>query len=164
MTEAVCFNCGDLKRGAFSNCENCGAHPQSDDDLMLSLAITDHYFDHAGLEQIGRDIAAGRFPQLDQTTKEKLRPAVLEAKRILGIGRDKKRETAATGGRMSIFSRLFGKKTFRAKPFHANATREAAANGSRQLRLGARLDQKSLTQFSTVSPTRYYLRRSSDDL
>ncbi|WP_396604874.1 hypothetical protein ACFLEY_22410 [Bradyrhizobium sp. YCK136] len=101
MTEAVCFKCGDHKLGAFSNCKNCGARPRSDDDLMLSLALTDHYFDHARLEQMGRDIAAGRLPQLDQATKEKLRPAVAEAKRILGIGRDKKRQVAPA-------SRLFG--------------------------------------------------------
>jgi hypothetical protein len=101
MTEAVCFRCGDLKRGAFSNCENCGARPQSDDDLMLSLAFTDHYFDHSRLEQIGRDIAAGKLPQLDQATKEKLRPAVLEAKRMLGIDRDKQQKAAPVG-------RLFG--------------------------------------------------------
>ena len=91
---------------------------------MLSLAVTDRYFDHVGLQQIGRDIAAGRMPQLDLATKEKLLPAVLEAKRIIGICRDKKRPAAVPEPRMSIFSRLFGNKPSRAKPFYANATRE----------------------------------------
>ena len=90
MTQAVCFKCGDIKWGAFSNCENCGARPKSDDDLMLSLAFSDHYFDLAKLQQFGRDIAAGRSPQLDPSIKEKLRPAVREAKVMLGIDREKK--------------------------------------------------------------------------
>ncbi|NEU96030.1 hypothetical protein [Bradyrhizobium uaiense] len=123
MTEAVCFNCGDLKWGAFSPCGKCGALPTSDDALMLSLAFTDHYFDRAGLQQIGRDIAAGRLPQLDEATKEKLRPAILEAKRIIGIGRYAKRPDAAPKSRLSLFSRLFGKKPL-ARPFYANASRD----------------------------------------
>ena len=56
MTQAVCFKCGDIKWGAFNHCENCGAMPKSDDELMLSLAFTDYYFDLAKLRQIGRDI------------------------------------------------------------------------------------------------------------
>src|ERR1700676_4348489 len=97
MTQAVCFNCGDIKWGAFSNCENCGARPKTDDELMLSLAFTDHYFDLAKLQKIGRDIGAGRPPQLDQSTKDKLRPAVREAKVMLGTDRGAKQETAPRG-------------------------------------------------------------------
>jgi hypothetical protein len=54
---------------------------------MLSLAFTDHYFDRASLKRIGADIAVGERPQLDPTTKEKLLPAVQEAKKLLGLGR-----------------------------------------------------------------------------
>ena len=97
MTQAVCFKCGDIKWGAFSNCENCGARPKSDDDLMLSLAFTDHYFELAKLQQFGRDVAAGRSLQLDPSTKEKLLPAVREAKVMLGIDRGKKPETGPRG-------------------------------------------------------------------
>jgi hypothetical protein len=94
MTQAVCFKCGSLKLGAFSDCGSCGARPQSDDDLMLSLAFTDHYFDRASLERIGADVARGRGPQLDLTTREKLGPAVQEAKRLLGFG-ERSRQSAA---------------------------------------------------------------------
>lgn len=87
MTQAVCFNCGAIKWGAFSNCENCGSRPKSDDELMVSLALTDHYFDLAKLHQIGRDVAGGKAPQLDQATKEGLRPAIEQAKVMLGIDR-----------------------------------------------------------------------------
>jgi uncharacterized membrane protein YhaH (DUF805 family) len=107
MTEAVCFKCGGLKWGAFSDCESCGARPRSDDDLMLSLSFTDHYFDQSGLEQIGSEIAAGRLPQLDEATKEKLRPAVLEAKRILPIGQHKTQPAASASRFLYFFSLLF---------------------------------------------------------
>jgi hypothetical protein len=42
MTTAVCFRCGKLKFGAFCPCE-CGAMPQTEDELAISLAMTDHY-------------------------------------------------------------------------------------------------------------------------
>ena len=71
MTQAVCFKCGDIKWCAFNPCEKCGARPKSDDELMLSLAFTDHYFDLAKLQQIGRDIEADKPPQLAQSIKDK---------------------------------------------------------------------------------------------
>jgi hypothetical protein len=66
---------------------------------MLSLAFTDHYFDRASLVRIGADIAAGWPPQLDPTTKEKLRPAVQEAKRLFGFGESKQRSAAPRAAR-----------------------------------------------------------------
>ena len=87
MTQAVCFRCGEIKWGAFGNCNACGARPESDDDLMTSLAFTDHYFDQSKLQQIGRDIKAGNRPQLSDATKESLLPAIRETKVMLGINR-----------------------------------------------------------------------------
>ena len=102
MTEAVCFKCGALKWGAFTNCKNCGARPTSDDDLMLSLACTDHFFDHRKLEQIGRDIRAGQAPQLDPATRETLIPEIREAKVLLGIDRTAKQQVPS--GRRVFYS------------------------------------------------------------
>jgi len=45
MTMATCFNCGEIKFGAFVPCKHCGELPKEDDDWILSLAMTDHYFD-----------------------------------------------------------------------------------------------------------------------
>jgi hypothetical protein len=90
MTEAVCFKCGALKWGAFNHCKNCGARPTSDDDLMVSLACTDHYFERSKLEQIGRDIREGHAVQLDPATREKLIPEIREAKRLMGLDRTAK--------------------------------------------------------------------------
>jgi hypothetical protein len=58
-----------MKWGAFNPCEKCGARPHNDDDLALSLALSDHYFDKDRLEQIGGDIAKGKPVHLDPGTR-----------------------------------------------------------------------------------------------
>jgi hypothetical protein len=68
MTTAVCFKCGKLKFGAFLPCEAGSALPQDEEEIAISLAITDHYFDLPTLKQIGASIADGKPPQLDEHT------------------------------------------------------------------------------------------------
>lgn len=72
MTQAVCFNCGEMKFGAFSECAACGVRPSTDDDFVLSLAMTDHYFDMATMGQMGRAIKEGKPPHLDDDTRRRL--------------------------------------------------------------------------------------------
>lgn len=72
MTTAVCFKCGAMKVGAFTTCEKCKAAPQTVDDLALSLAITDHYFDGENLNNISLDIKNGKAVSLDAETKARL--------------------------------------------------------------------------------------------
>jgi hypothetical protein len=73
MTIAVCFKCGATEWGAFTSCRECGALPASDDDLLKSLAFTDH-LDHAALADIGRNIQAGRYSTIDPAMAEYLAP------------------------------------------------------------------------------------------
>jgi TPR repeat protein len=94
MTEAACFKCGEIKWGAFNPCKQCQALPRTDDELMSSLAFTDHYFERDKLQQIGREIEAGGTPRLTDAWKEELAPAVQEAKRVMGI--DQRRPKKAT--------------------------------------------------------------------
>jgi len=54
MTIAVCLGCGEFKFGAFNSCGKCGAKPRDVDELALSLAMSDHYFDEPTLEQISK--------------------------------------------------------------------------------------------------------------
>ena len=72
MTTAVCFKCGKLKFGAFLPCGDCSALPQNEEEVALSLAMTDHYFDLPTLKQIGTSIANGKPPQLDEQTHAKM--------------------------------------------------------------------------------------------
>ena len=59
MTTAVCFKCGAIKFGAFVPCPECGGFPRNEDELALSLAMTDHYFDMPTLDQMGATIRDG---------------------------------------------------------------------------------------------------------
>ncbi len=46
--------------------------PRSEDDFVLSLALSDHYFQKPALEQMGTDIAAGKSLQLDPEARHVL--------------------------------------------------------------------------------------------
>ncbi len=70
MTMAVCFRCGAIKFGALLPCPGCAAVPTSEDDLALSMAMTDHFFDAPTLERMGADVRGGRPVRLDPKTKE----------------------------------------------------------------------------------------------
>jgi hypothetical protein len=90
MTIAVCFQCGAQKFGAFCPCGECRAVPQTEDELALSLAMTDHYFDQQTLDQMGAAVRDGKPPHLSPETREGL----LASLRRHGIA-DKLREMAA---------------------------------------------------------------------
>jgi hypothetical protein len=73
MTQAVCFQCGAIKFGAFCPCPECDAAPKSEDDRVISLAMTDHYFDMDTLQQMGRSVRErGEPPNLDPETRKNL--------------------------------------------------------------------------------------------
>ena len=69
MTMAVCFKCGKIKFGAFVPCPVCASFPQTEDELALSMAMTDHYFDMPTLEQMGAAVRDGDPPHLDPETR-----------------------------------------------------------------------------------------------
>jgi hypothetical protein len=80
MTQAVCFKCEVIKFGAFVVCDKCEALSESEDDLMLSVVLTDQYFGPATLQQMGRAIEAGELLELVQSTRDTLLPSVREVK------------------------------------------------------------------------------------
>jgi hypothetical protein len=43
ITGAICFACDELKVGTFTLWPHCGTEPATDQDLVYSLALTDHY-------------------------------------------------------------------------------------------------------------------------
>src|SRR5262245_20199842 len=78
MTMAVCFKCGVIKFGAFVPCPECSATPRTENDFVLSLLMTDHYFDMPTLEKMGAEVRNGNPPQIDPQTRAQL-IAVLRA-------------------------------------------------------------------------------------
>ena len=74
MTMAVCYKCGEIKFGAFCPCDKCGEKPETEDDLIISLAMTDHQFDMATLEKISETIKKyGLPPDIPAEEKEQIR-------------------------------------------------------------------------------------------
>lgn len=81
MTTAVCFRCGHLKPGSFLACDQCQEKPQTDEEFIVSIAMTNHYFDQASLEAMRDYIRANdRHPELDSNSMKTFRKAFEEAK------------------------------------------------------------------------------------
>lgn len=87
MKQAVCYSCGEMKRGALAPCPHCGRSPESDDDLILSLGLTDRYLDDAELEAVGRDIKQGKRPKLDDETRQRFQAHLEEFKKFPAVKR-----------------------------------------------------------------------------
>jgi len=94
MTAAVCFRCGKIKFGAFVPCPKCGAEPRSEDDLVLSLAMTDHYFGPEDLEAMGRRVAEGDPPRLAPETHADLVATLRESGIMDTMERERRRAEA----------------------------------------------------------------------
>ena len=87
MTDAVCFKCGALKFGSFTQCPECAAVPRSEDELVISLAMTSHFLDRDALRNIGVSIRQrGEVPSLDNKTREVLLESVRKMSDLLPKG------------------------------------------------------------------------------
>jgi len=62
-------------------CDQCQAKPQTDEELIASLAMSDHYFGQATLETMRDYIREhGRHPEPDPNSMKFFRKALEEAK------------------------------------------------------------------------------------
>lgn len=59
MTKAVCFKCGEIKRGSFTLCNSCQVRPEGEAELVRSLALSDHYLNPDQIDQTIRRIKNG---------------------------------------------------------------------------------------------------------
>jgi hypothetical protein len=87
MTLAICFKCGKGKFGAFNSCQACQAMPRNENDFVLSMALSDHYFQKPALDQMGADIAAGKSLQLDPDTRRVLIGVLRETGMFRGVAK-----------------------------------------------------------------------------
>ncbi len=51
MTDALCLSCGDIKFGAFLECESCSAG--STGNIDLDIVFTDHHYSIETLQEFG---------------------------------------------------------------------------------------------------------------
>jgi hypothetical protein len=64
MTMAICFKCGKMKFGAFTQCPECNGEPKTDDELVVSLVMTDHIYNGEEMELLGENIKKGIKPEI----------------------------------------------------------------------------------------------------
>jgi hypothetical protein len=76
---------------------------------MMSLALTDHYFDLPTLKVMGRDIKNGKALQLDEKTRENLLSALAKLKETTGIKFDKP-ASEPTNQSQKMQEKPFGRK------------------------------------------------------
>lgn len=72
MTTATCIYCGTLKSGAFVPCQECNRIPTEREDVIRSLALTDHHFTHDQLANFGTQIRNGHELQIDTELETRL--------------------------------------------------------------------------------------------
>jgi len=85
MTKALCWHCGEFKFGAFNPCLACDAIPRNEDEIMISLLLTDHYHSEDELELLQARIRGGARIEIDEETRIALLPVVDEVTYICGI-------------------------------------------------------------------------------
>lgn len=81
MPRAICFSCGGTKSSALVPCPLCRSCPEADDDLILSLAMSDRHLDEVGMEATARCIREGKRPILDEETRLRLQAHLKEFKK-----------------------------------------------------------------------------------
>lgn len=72
MTTATCIYCGTLKFGAFAPCHECNRIPTERDDVVRSVALTDHYFTPEQLADFGAQIRNGQPLKIDTKLETRL--------------------------------------------------------------------------------------------
>lgn len=84
MTMAVCAKCGSMKFGAWTPCFVCRERPTAAEDLAQSMALTDHIYTPAQLNEISARIKAGQAaPELPPERMQQLRVASEAFKHML---------------------------------------------------------------------------------
>lgn len=86
MTKAICWRCGNLKHGAFNPCPSCGLEPLDDEDILISLYLTDHFQSDEDLQDFVGRIRSGQLIHIPPDMRVEMFPMLLEVKRISGIG------------------------------------------------------------------------------
>ena len=78
MTIAVCVKCGATKFGALTPCKECRQMPETEQEVIYSVALSDHFLDVEKLKEIARSIKNGQYIRLTAEQEELLRPEARE--------------------------------------------------------------------------------------
>ena len=103
MTKAICWKCGEFKSGSFVPCPSCNADPETEDDLLKSLFLTDHYHDEDGLNKLQQQVRRGSEWVIPDELREQMRPALDDVRRITGIGTPPPNQREPNKKKSSVF-------------------------------------------------------------
>lgn len=51
--DAVCFHCGEMKIEPMGTCSYCGKNPNNDEEMVLSVVLSDYFYSKETLEKMG---------------------------------------------------------------------------------------------------------------
>lgn len=80
MTQAICFNCGEIKFGSFTECGECCLTPVSDDDEVISFLLTDHFYDIDELKKLSNRINNGAEIDISEEIKQQVISDIKDAR------------------------------------------------------------------------------------
>lgn len=63
--DALCFHCGKMKIEPMGSCPHCGKSPNSDEDLVLSVVLSDYFYSKETLEKMGDFIKLKCIPTIN---------------------------------------------------------------------------------------------------
>ncbi len=89
MSRSICFKCGSEKFGALTDCTNCGASPQTDQQVAISLVLCEHLSSDAQLEGYSHQIQQGHRPDIQGSTIAKAWEALQDEQLMDMLGRKK---------------------------------------------------------------------------
>ena len=84
MTTAVCWKCGAFKMGLLTECLTCSSTPRHEDDLIISIALSEYCADQDTLQHYQSAIRAGKTLRIDQELKDRLKPMAQGFSLMLG--------------------------------------------------------------------------------
>ena len=105
MAKAICWKCGDHKRGALIPCPNCHVIPKSEEEQILSVMLTEHYLDNETINSYQSRIRNGAVVVIDEESQRTLRPVIHE----LGILLSFQRKLNSNNTLFSLIFKLFSK-------------------------------------------------------
>lgn len=72
MTTAVCCKCGEFKVGAWTDCSKCKFRPKSEQELVVSMLLSDNYLDTDALSRLAVHVARGLPVQFESSTRNSI--------------------------------------------------------------------------------------------
>jgi hypothetical protein len=86
MSAALCFHCGSMKEDPFVACRACGRVPQTEEDLVYSMAMTERILPRDQLELISQSMQEGHpRPGLAEDLAEDIRRELRKYSAILAL-------------------------------------------------------------------------------